>query len=58
MGYPSCRRSGSLTRSPIWRAAAKAGVKTEIDTFPLAEADAALARPRGGELRGAAVLVP
>ncbi len=38
--------------------APKAGVKTEIETFPLAQANAALARLRGGQLRGAAVLVP
>ncbi len=38
--------------------APKAGVKTAIEVFPLAEANDALARLRGGALRGAAVLVP
>lgn len=38
--------------------APKAGVKTAIETFPLAQANDALARLRRGELLGAAVLVP
>jgi propanol-preferring alcohol dehydrogenase len=38
--------------------APKAGVKTTIETFPLGEANTALASLRGGKLRGAAVLVP
>ncbi|HEY7725157.1 MAG TPA: alcohol dehydrogenase, partial [Anaeromyxobacteraceae bacterium] len=33
-------------------------VRTEVETFPLAEANEALARLREGRLRGAAVLVP
>jgi alcohol dehydrogenase, propanol-preferring len=33
-------------------------VRTEVETFPLADANEALARLRGGRLRGAAVLVP
>jgi len=33
-------------------------VRTEVATFPLEEANEALGRLRGGELRGAAVLVP
>jgi len=33
-------------------------VRTEVETFPLERADTALARLRGGELRGAAVLLP
>lgn len=33
-------------------------VRTEVETFPLKEANAALDRLRKGELRGAAVLVP
>jgi propanol-preferring alcohol dehydrogenase len=33
-------------------------VRTEVETFPLEEANEALARLRHGELRGAAVLVP
>jgi propanol-preferring alcohol dehydrogenase len=32
-------------------------VRTEVETFPLAEANAALARLRAGQVRGAAVLV-
>ena len=35
-----------------------AGVVTEVETFPLAEANEALARLREGRLTGAAVLVP
>lgn len=38
--------------------APKAGVRTAIEVFPLAQANDALARLRGGALRGAAVLVP
>jgi propanol-preferring alcohol dehydrogenase len=38
--------------------APRAGVKTAIEVFPLAQANEALARLRGGALRGAAVLVP
>jgi len=38
--------------------APKAGIKTTIETFPLGDANKALARLRGGDLRGAAVLVP
>ncbi len=33
-------------------------VRTEVETFPLARANDALARLRGGRVRGAAVLVP
>jgi alcohol dehydrogenase, propanol-preferring len=33
-------------------------VQTEVETFPLEQAGLALARLRGGDLRGAAVLVP
>lgn len=38
--------------------APKAGVRTEIVTYPLADANRALDDLRGGRLRGAAVLVP
>jgi propanol-preferring alcohol dehydrogenase len=38
--------------------APRAGVKTAIEVFPLAQANEALARLRGSALRGAAVLVP
>ena len=36
--------------------APRAGVRTEVESFPLAEANAALARLREGRIRGAAVL--
>jgi propanol-preferring alcohol dehydrogenase len=38
--------------------APKAGVRTTVETFPLARANDALARLRQGSLRGAAVLIP
>jgi propanol-preferring alcohol dehydrogenase len=38
--------------------APKAGVKTEVVRYPLAQANEALADLREGRLRGAAVLVP
>jgi propanol-preferring alcohol dehydrogenase len=38
--------------------APRAGVRTEVTTYPLAEANEALAALRGGRVRGAAVLVP
>jgi len=38
--------------------APKAGVRTVVETFALAQANDALARLRGGALRGAAVLIP
>jgi propanol-preferring alcohol dehydrogenase len=37
--------------------APKVPVRTEVETFPLAEANEALARLKGGRIRGAAVLV-
>jgi propanol-preferring alcohol dehydrogenase len=33
-------------------------VRTEVHTFPLAQANEALRRLRAGEMRGAAVLLP
>ena len=33
-------------------------VRTEVETFPLSDANDALDRMRGGALRGSAVLVP
>jgi propanol-preferring alcohol dehydrogenase len=33
-------------------------VKTTVETFPLAEANEAIARLRAGKIRGAAVLLP
>jgi propanol-preferring alcohol dehydrogenase len=38
--------------------APKASVRTTVQTFPLGEANEALARLRAGKLQGAAVLVP
>jgi alcohol dehydrogenase, propanol-preferring len=38
--------------------APKVPVRTEVERFPLAEANEALDRLRNGRLRGAAVLVP
>ena len=38
--------------------APKVPVRTTVQTFPLAEANEALARLRAGNLQGAAVLVP
>jgi propanol-preferring alcohol dehydrogenase len=37
--------------------APKVSVTTEVQTFPLQEANEALARLRGGRIRGAAVLI-
>lgn len=38
--------------------ASRIPIRTEVQTFPLTEANAALARLRAGELTGAAVLIP
>jgi propanol-preferring alcohol dehydrogenase len=38
--------------------APKVPVRTEVETFPLAQANVALARVRGGRINGAAVLLP
>jgi alcohol dehydrogenase, propanol-preferring len=38
--------------------AAKAGVRAEITTYPLADANRALADLRAGAFTGAAVLIP
>ena len=38
--------------------APKVPIRTEVETFPLAQANQALQRLRQGELRGAAVLIP
>jgi propanol-preferring alcohol dehydrogenase len=38
--------------------AARAGLRTEVKRYPLAEANAALADLRGGRVQGAAVLIP
>jgi propanol-preferring alcohol dehydrogenase len=60
-GERSLQSVANLTRSDaeeFLALAPRAGVRTHIETFPLAEANTALARLRGGELTGAAVLIP
>ena len=60
-GERTVRSVANLTRKDgeeFLALAPKAGVKTEIETFPLTDANEALARLREGRLRGAAVLVP
>jgi len=56
-----CIRSiANLTRrdgEEFFSIAPQAGVKTEVETFPLVHANAALQRLRDGRVRGAAVLV-
>jgi alcohol dehydrogenase, propanol-preferring len=55
------RSVANLTRrdgDEFFALAPKAGVRTTIETFPLARANDALGRLRRGELLGAAVLVP
>ncbi|MDP3775090.1 MAG: zinc-dependent alcohol dehydrogenase family protein [Gemmatimonadales bacterium] len=55
------RSVANLTRKDgeeFLRIAPQVPVRTEIEPFPLAEANAALARLRAGEVRGAAVLTP
>ena len=56
-----CLRSiANLTRrdgEEFFAVAPRAGVRTEVETFPLASANEALERLRSGQLRGAAVLV-
>ena len=57
----SVRSVANLTRrdaQEFLELAPKAGVRTTIETFPLARANDALARLRQGRLRGAAVLIP
>jgi alcohol dehydrogenase, propanol-preferring len=44
--------------SPLPPPPPQAGIRTAIEVFPLVQANEALARLRGGTLRGAAVLVP
>jgi len=51
----------NLTRSDgeeFFKLAPGVPVRTTVQTFPLAEANEALARLRTGKLQGAAVLVP
>jgi propanol-preferring alcohol dehydrogenase len=56
-----CVRSiANLTRrdgEEFFRVAPQAGVRTEVEQFPLAAANEALQRLRAGQVRGAAVLV-
>lgn len=59
-GERSLRSIANLTRSDgeaFLDIAPKAGVKTEVETFPLASANEALQRLRAGTVRGAAVLM-
>lgn len=55
------RSVANLTRADgeeFMALAPKAGVRTEVETFPLSQANVALDRLRSGRIRGAAVLVP
>jgi alcohol dehydrogenase, propanol-preferring len=55
------RSVANLTRldgEEFLQVAPQVPVRTEVETFPLEEANAAIDRVRGGEIRGAAVLVP
>jgi propanol-preferring alcohol dehydrogenase len=56
-----CLRSiANLTRhdgEEFFAIAPRAGVRTEVEKFPLSSANEALDRLRSGQLRGAAVLV-
>jgi alcohol dehydrogenase, propanol-preferring len=60
-GERAVRSVANLTRrdaEEFLALAPKVPVRTEIETFPLAQANEALARLREGRLRGAAVLLP
>jgi propanol-preferring alcohol dehydrogenase len=60
-GERTLRSVANLTRvdgEEFLALAPRVPVRTEVQTFPLAEANTALERLRHGELRGAAVLVP
>jgi alcohol dehydrogenase, propanol-preferring len=60
-GERTLRSVANLTRADgreFLALAPSVPVRTEVEVFPLAEANLALARLREGELRGAAVLVP
>jgi len=59
-GERSVRSVANLTRGDgeaFLDVAPKAGVRTEVETFPLAAANEALQRLRAGQVRGAAVLI-
>jgi alcohol dehydrogenase, propanol-preferring len=60
-GERSVRSVANLTRADgeeFLRLAPRVPVRTEVETHPLAEANAALERLRRGRIRGAGVLVP
>ncbi len=60
-GERTVRSVANLTRSDgeeFLALAPRVPVRTEVQTFPLAEANEALRRLRGGQIRGAAVLLP
>ena len=60
-GERAVRSVANLTRhdgEEFLRIAPAAGVRTEVERFPLGAANEALARLRAGTVRGAAVLVP
>lgn len=60
-GERSVRSVANLTRSDgdaFLALAPRVPVRTSVETFPLARAGEAIARLRGGAVRGAAVLVP
>jgi alcohol dehydrogenase, propanol-preferring len=59
-GERSIKSIANLTRQDgdeFFKIAPRAGIKTEVTTFPLAEANTALARLKDGSIKGAAVLV-
>ena len=57
---PTWQRSKTtaLTDAAFLALAPTVPVRTQVETFPLAEANAALDRLRAGSLTGAAVLIP
>jgi alcohol dehydrogenase, propanol-preferring len=60
-GERTVRSVANLTRrdgEEFLALAPRVPVRTEVQTFPLAEANEALRRLRGGQIRGAAVLIP
>jgi propanol-preferring alcohol dehydrogenase len=60
-GERTVRSVANLTRrdgEEFLRLAPRVPVRTEVETLPLAEANAALSRLRRGEVRGALVLLP
>jgi propanol-preferring alcohol dehydrogenase len=60
-GEREIKSVANLTREDgekFFAIAARAPVKTEVESFPLEHANEALSRLRAGMIRGAAVLVP